>query len=227
MSSKETAVCIECGTDVPMLYKSYDSAIIKLEQCRHCDKVADKYIEYENFVVLMDLVLQKVPAYRHILFNSELKAFWKFSIFSLVLDTYVKWVQVKGSNIDNLISELEWSFYFICLRTILEFGIYILIVIIYSYIGTRLCPSFFPRMKLNCLFNGLLLANFGQLLVIPTVIWGQSENLAYRRLTVVFIALSNIQAYKAVSGAARFSAVFGISLAFACRLWLSDILRIP
>lgn len=33
MSSKETAVCIECGTDVPMLYKSYDSAIIKLEQC--------------------------------------------------------------------------------------------------------------------------------------------------------------------------------------------------
>lgn len=104
------------------------------------------------------------------------------------------------------------------LLLIAEFGIYILIVIIYSYIGTRLCPSFFPRMKLNCLFNGLLLANFGQLLVIPTVIWGQSENLAYRRLTVVFIALSNIQAYKGRLNTNFMSAVHSrmIHLSFVC-----------
>ena len=37
----------------------------------HCGNVADKYIEYELVIVLMDIVLHRVTAFRHIYRNRQ------------------------------------------------------------------------------------------------------------------------------------------------------------
>jgi hypothetical protein len=41
--------------------------------CRQkdCHEVADKYVEYDNVLVVLDLILHRVGAYRHVLFNSS------------------------------------------------------------------------------------------------------------------------------------------------------------
>jgi hypothetical protein len=43
---------------------------IRLTRCPKCEKICDKYIEYEQPLILLDVALQRLEAYRHILFNS-------------------------------------------------------------------------------------------------------------------------------------------------------------
>lgn len=66
-------VCINCGNDVDELYKKYSSSVLKISNCNKCNKVADKYIEFETLIIVIDLILLSRPAYRHILYNTECK----------------------------------------------------------------------------------------------------------------------------------------------------------
>lgn len=38
-----------------------------------CHEIADKYIEFEPIVIVIDLVLLSRPTYRHVLYNTEFK----------------------------------------------------------------------------------------------------------------------------------------------------------
>lgn len=44
------------------------------------------------------------------------------------------------------------------------------------------------------LVRGILLSNFGKILVIPAVLWGYSE--MYVWLTAIFVCASNVQAFR-------------------------------
>ena len=35
----------------------------------HCNEYADKYVEYELVIIVLDLILHHPRAYRHVLFN--------------------------------------------------------------------------------------------------------------------------------------------------------------
>jgi len=54
---------------VDSLYVEYSETNIRLTRCQKCGKVADKYVEYELLLVLMDSVLHRKPAIRHLLYN--------------------------------------------------------------------------------------------------------------------------------------------------------------
>jgi hypothetical protein len=43
-----------------------------------CHHVADKYIEYDPVIVMIDLVLLNEQAYRHVLYNSPFKVSWNY-----------------------------------------------------------------------------------------------------------------------------------------------------
>jgi len=47
----------------------YSPGNIKLKRCCHCHGVVDKYVEYQTTLVGMDVLLHKIEAMRHILFN--------------------------------------------------------------------------------------------------------------------------------------------------------------
>ncbi|RZC40459.1 ARV1, partial [Asbolus verrucosus] len=53
-----------------------------------CHNVADKYVEYDIVIIIIDLVLLQKVAYRHILFNVDFKNFWKLSIILLLMEAY-------------------------------------------------------------------------------------------------------------------------------------------
>jgi hypothetical protein len=58
-----------CQTGNPALYIEYSDQNIRLTRCPECLRVTDKYIEYELFLVLIDILLHEKPAYRHLIFN--------------------------------------------------------------------------------------------------------------------------------------------------------------
>jgi hypothetical protein len=62
-------ICVECGEFIDSLYIEYSARNIRLTRCPKCSKVADKYVEYELTLVLIDIALLRTPAFRHILYN--------------------------------------------------------------------------------------------------------------------------------------------------------------
>uniref|UniRef100_A0A0E0KJU3 Protein ARV n=1 Tax=Oryza punctata TaxID=4537 RepID=A0A0E0KJU3_ORYPU len=61
--------CVGCGRRVKTLYVQYSPGNIRLMKCDTCKAVADPYIECEFMIILIDLILHKTRAYRHLLFN--------------------------------------------------------------------------------------------------------------------------------------------------------------
>lgn len=62
-------ICVECKYQVPCTYYKYKGDYIKLAVCHHCHQIVDQYIEYDNVLLFLDLVLMKPQAYRHVCYN--------------------------------------------------------------------------------------------------------------------------------------------------------------
>ncbi|XWS31954.1 hypothetical protein CRYUN_Cryun23aG0119800 [Craigia yunnanensis] len=87
--------CVQCGFRVKTLFVQYSPGNIRLMKCENCKAVADEYIECELMIVLIDLILHKPKAYRHLLYNvlnQQSTHFqgllWKSLLGFLVLDAY-------------------------------------------------------------------------------------------------------------------------------------------
>ncbi|CCD25993.2 sterol homeostasis protein ARV1 NDAI_0G02180 [Naumovozyma dairenensis CBS 421] len=63
-------ICIECGAAVDSLYTVYSNKHIQLTECSQCHNIVDKYVEFDNVLMFIDLLLLKPGAYRHLVFNS-------------------------------------------------------------------------------------------------------------------------------------------------------------
>nr|TKR70916.1 hypothetical protein D5086_0000305720 [Populus alba] len=61
--------CVECGFPIETLFLQYSPGNIRLLRCANCEAVADEYIECEFMIILIDLILHKTKAYRHLLFS--------------------------------------------------------------------------------------------------------------------------------------------------------------
>ncbi len=58
-----------CGNRVDSLYIEYSDSNFRLTRCSCCGQVADKYIEFELVLVIIDVLLHRKPAYRHLMYN--------------------------------------------------------------------------------------------------------------------------------------------------------------
>ena len=74
--------CIECGKEVENTSEIFCGQFIRLTRCPHCSKTVDKYIEYDNILIFLNLLLQKKQVYRHILFNKE-------NVFAFLLKVFI------------------------------------------------------------------------------------------------------------------------------------------
>ena len=96
-------ICIHCGFPVldkndSQVSKLFDenlykkSKILKLLQCEVCDKICDRYLEYEGTLILLDLALQNICAYRHVLINENHAAtILKMSLLTLIVEGYCRY----------------------------------------------------------------------------------------------------------------------------------------
>ena len=61
--------CTLCGHGCRETVKDFGQNSFSLAVCRHCGGTCDKYVEFELTLVVFDLVLHRISAYRHVLFN--------------------------------------------------------------------------------------------------------------------------------------------------------------
>ncbi|KAK9411761.1 protein ARV1 [Crotalus adamanteus] len=115
---EETACyrCVECSTKATELYKDYQRGVVRISICKSCQKPVDKYIEYDPVIILINAILCKAQAYRHILFNTKINIHGKLCIFCLLCEAYLRWLQLQDSSQstdpDDLIRYAkEWDFY--------------------------------------------------------------------------------------------------------------------
>ena len=97
-------VCVECGKPAQALYKVFSENNIRLSLCQACGCVADKYVEYEMALIVIDLVLLKRQAYRHLMYNSGMHAssarIMQLIACSVLLDASFKWVMLQSTSFD-------------------------------------------------------------------------------------------------------------------------------
>lgn len=77
---------------------------------KSCQKPVDKYIEYDPVIILINAILCKAQAYRHILFNTKINvSSWDFFFLSLLKDMYIiNFLQETCSCNEQLIFFLTW-----------------------------------------------------------------------------------------------------------------------
>ncbi|XP_068627931.1 protein ARV1 isoform X2 [Battus philenor] len=90
MAENKEYRCVHCGEPSGALFRTYGPSVLKLTKCS-CKNIVDKYIEYDPVIVMIDLVLMSREAQRHILYNTDFKAYWKLFIILTMLETYAVW----------------------------------------------------------------------------------------------------------------------------------------
>jgi hypothetical protein len=63
--------CVHCTTPCDVLYRQLlrSSHSIKLTTCANCGQTVDPYIEREVLLIVLDCILLRIQAYRHVLYN--------------------------------------------------------------------------------------------------------------------------------------------------------------
>ncbi|XP_038072338.1 protein ARV1-like [Patiria miniata] len=196
-------LCIECGTYATALYKIYSGGVIKIAHCENCSKVVDKYVEFDPVIILLDALLYKPQAYRHILFNTNSNIHWKLSILCLLCDAYTKWAQRSRLNsasdlLDRqfLFFALQWHFYVMFIIAGLELSTFLIGVVASTILHRKITGS--PGICTSLLLRSLLLCCVGKLLVIPMVIWGTTDIETCMWLTRLFVFTSATQALRVI-----------------------------
>lgn len=98
--------CVNCGHQVKELVVTYSPSTQKLAECDNCKEVADKLIEFEFIVIIIDLILLSTQAQRHVLFNTNCKNLYKTLMVITLLESYCLWMEnfdrkFDTSNDDN------------------------------------------------------------------------------------------------------------------------------
>lgn len=59
----------------------------------NCHEIADKYIEFEILVIIVDLILLSTQAQRHVLYNTNCKSLYKLLMVITLLESYCVFVK--------------------------------------------------------------------------------------------------------------------------------------
>ncbi|KAI8504964.1 sterol homeostasis protein [Branchiostoma belcheri] len=186
--------CIECGRGAEELYRDFGGGNLKISHCDHCDQVVDKYVEFDPVLVLLDALLHKPQAYRHILLNSGIQFHWRLAVICLLCDAYIKWAHLKSADSTDTQQHmgfyaLEWDFYLMFLLAMIELAVFLGCGMLLLQVSRRILPS--NEVRFSSVVRALLLSSFGKLLVIPAVIWGETNSTVYLGLTRLFVFTCN------------------------------------
>lgn len=59
----------------------------------NCHEIADKYIEFEILVIIVDLILLSTQAQRHVLYNTNCRSLYKLLMVITLLESYCVFVK--------------------------------------------------------------------------------------------------------------------------------------
>jgi len=143
------------------------SRILKLVGCNECGlQVADKYVECDGVVLLIDLVLQSKQAYRHVLLNGRTcytNLVVKMALLTVLCDGYIAWSNTAGR---EEFFEQEYEFYIICSKVILA-----LVGFLSTVLATTRMNCGAAKFSGQALVFGLLLSYSSRFFNLMALLW--------------------------------------------------------
>ncbi|TNN49131.1 Protein ARV1 [Liparis tanakae] len=223
--------CVECNEKALELHRDYSHGILKITICESCQKPVDKYIEYDPVIILIDAILCKTQAFRHILFNTTLNIHWKLCVFCLLCEAYLRWSLLHGSEPSSDPADIirytkEWEFYGMFGLAALELSAFCggVLWFLWAVAGP---------LELSPLLRALLLSCYGKVLLIPAVIWEHDYSPLCLGLIKLFVLISNSQAIRVILNSSRRLSLMAVCLGLlsetcvsqACSRWsVQDLL---
>uniref|UniRef100_A0A8P4K292 Protein ARV n=1 Tax=Dicentrarchus labrax TaxID=13489 RepID=A0A8P4K292_DICLA len=203
---KDELRCVECNEKASELHRDYSNGILKITICESCQKPVDKYIEYDPVIILIDAILCKTQAFRHILFNTSLNIHWKLCVFCLLCEAYLRWSALHGSERSSDPADIirytkEWEFYGMFGLAALELAAFCGGVLWFLWAVVGRLRGGTPELSL--LLRALLLSCYGKVLLIPAVIWEHDYSPLCLGLIKLFVLTSNSQAIRGEPGQRR------------------------
>ncbi|XP_064484961.1 protein ARV1-like [Ornithodoros turicata] len=217
-SRTEEYVCIHCSTKSVRLYKEYGHGLIKLTRCSKCGEPVDEYIETEFSIVFIDTILQRLEAYRHLIFNAGIQKSWKLALLFLLGEALELWlsehyVPSRGWQ-DSLAKpftvelELEWRFYLTCFLLVISNTVFVVMVTL------ALCVCCDRSHANSNTVRSLIIASYGKMLALPAVLWDCHPEVT-RYVVTFFYLISQVQACRAASGSSTKLATMVVLVSYA------------
>jgi len=173
-------VCVNCGVGVvdkngrphEQLYDqklAEKLSIIKLLECDRCGQNVDKYIEYEGCLVLLDLALQELSAFRHVLINCDhANVIVKMMFLTLIVDGYSRW---SSESEDGQFLEREFEFYLSVGWSVASLITFLLTTLFTTFAAFSVKDRGTCRPNVSLLVTGLLLSYCARFLKLGALLW--------------------------------------------------------
>lgn len=226
--------CIECGSQIDNLYRDYKGGSIKMSRCKVCNKVADKYVEYDPVIILLDALLLRQQAYRHLLINKKNDSPWHLALLLWICDAFSNLVLQRSElSSKGLLSEDPINYSYLGLELYLNYIIAalellaLLTSVLFVFFIKHIWHHGHVRMDSKPITRAVVVASLGRLLVIPALLWGQAYGQPYSVLCQGLVCLSSLQALRVVSeGSHRTAwALVAVTLGFTFQITVSNFLH--
>ncbi|XP_042428747.1 protein ARV 2-like isoform X1 [Zingiber officinale] len=177
--------CVNCAREMPSLYVQYSPGNIRLMKCEYCRAVADPYIECEFMIILIDLILHKRKAYRHLLFNmlnlggDDKEVVWKSSLLYFILDV-CRYYLLKSSEACFDSSTHIMMSILTCGKVLLNVILGNLIFMSALFLGTRfLLKLSFNTVSYSQILLAVLISTYFRLYLIAMLVWEFPSSVLY------------------------------------------------
>ncbi|KAK7336444.1 hypothetical protein VNO77_16986 [Canavalia gladiata] len=223
--------CIQCGFSVKALYVQYSPGNIRLMKCENCRAVADEYIECEIMILVIDLILHKPKAYRHLLhnvINQETMKFhgllWKSAVIFLLFDAYR--CLISESSKGKLSSSMSFSsLVSISQKVVMDvfFGNFMFLLTFFFMVKIFFHVSI-SASRWNDLLLVLLISGYFKIFLIAMMVWEFPSSLIF--IIELFCLSSNIVALKVMTESTMIQCVWTCFSAYAIKFLVTQILEL-
>ncbi|KAJ6940653.1 protein arv1 [Populus alba x Populus x berolinensis] len=225
--------CVECGFPIETLFLQFSPGNIRLLRCANCEAVADEYIECEFMIILIDLILHKTKAYRHLLFsviNQRRVNFegllWKSIFVFLLLDAYRSLLLRRN--------EGEWGSSMSFSSIVSTFQEYFLLQILVDVFVGNLMFICVVLLSMRLLLNtsieisrcrdvllAVLVSSHFKIFLIATMVWEFPFSVIF--IIDLFVLSSSTVALKVISESAMNRCIAACFCAHAVKLLVTQI----
>ncbi|XP_057997220.1 protein ARV 1 isoform X2 [Hevea brasiliensis] len=193
--------CVECGFGIKTLFVQYSPGNIRLMKCENCKAVADEYIECERMIILIDLILHKPKAYRHLLHNVlnqgtvKLEGLlWKSTIIFLLLDAYRSLLlqrneeeQSSSLSFSSLVWRSQQIFLDVLVGNLIFLCVFLLAIriLLNTSVGFSRCGN---------LLLSILVSSYLKIFLVAMMVWEFPSSVIF--IIDLFVLSSNVVALK-------------------------------
>ncbi|XP_041993172.1 protein ARV 2-like [Salvia splendens] len=219
--------CVQCGFPVKTLYIQYSPGNIRLVKCGNCKAVADEYIECEVMILILDLILHKPKAYRHVFYNMFGKEtvnfeslLWKLVLVYGMLDIYRMWVLSTNEKEYTMPASFpSFLLEFGKMLTGVMFGNLIFICVLFCCTRKLLSPATIFHGWKQMLFV-VVVSSYFKIFLLAMMVWEFPSSVIV--IIDVFVLSSNIVALKVITNSEMRRSLLVCALAHGLKCFTSQ-----